>query len=92
MVRLFIQTEGDILGWNKSEGDLPHYYYIFRNLVPLGTYMKNVACSRLVNMIGLDTQKGEETMKTLVFQKYIRGNAACMKRLIMDKKGCVQLK
>ena len=30
-------------------------------------------------------------MKTYNFQKYIRGNTACMKILIMDKKGCGQL-
>ena len=31
-------------------------------------------------------------MKTLPFEKYTRGTEVFMKRLMMDKKGCVQLK
>ena len=30
-------------------------------------------------------------MKTSIFQKYIGGNSACMKRLMMAKKGWYQL-
>ena len=30
-------------------------------------------------------------MKTLTFQKYIGGTSECMKRLMMDTKGCGQL-
>ena len=43
-------------------------------------------------MLHLDIQKGGEAMKTSIFQKYPVGTAACMKSLMMDKKGCGQLK
>ena len=44
-------------------GDLLHYSHIFRKPEPLGTEMKNVACSRLGTMLHLDIQKGKEAMK-----------------------------
>ena len=42
-------------------------------------------------MLHLEIQKGEEAMKTSNFQKYLRGNTACMKRLYIANKGCGQL-
>ena len=45
------------------KGDLPHYSYIFRKPEPLWTGMKNVACSRLGEMLHLAIQKGKEAMK-----------------------------
>ena len=53
--------------------------------------MNTVACSRLGDMLHLEIQKGEKAMKMSDFQKYIRGNAAHMKRLTMPKKGCGKL-
>ena len=53
--------------------------------------MSNVACYRLGTMLNLEIQKGKEDMKTLKFQKYIRGTAKCMKILSIATKGCVQL-
>ena len=53
--------------------------------------MKNVDGSRLVNMLYLEIQKGEDAMKTPIFQKYTRGTAVCMKRLLMATKVCCQL-
>ena len=73
------------------KGDLPHYSYIFRKLDPLGTEMKNLACSRLGTMLHLEIQKGEEAMKTSNFQKDLGGTTLCMKRLAIDTKGCGQL-
>ena len=35
------------------KGDLPHYSYIFRKTEPLCIEIKNVACSRLGNMLHL---------------------------------------
>ena len=37
---------------------LPHYSYIFRNLEPLGTEMKNMACYGLGTILHLDIYKG----------------------------------
>ena len=54
--------------------------------------MKNVDFSRLGTMLQLDIQKGKGSIRTPNFQKHIGGTAACMKRLAMAKKGCVQLK
>ena len=48
---------------------LPLYSYIFRKKDALGTEIKNVACYRLGTMLHLDIQKGEEAMKTYIFQK-----------------------
>ena len=73
------------------KGYLPHYYFIFRNTEPLGTEMKNVACSILRTMLHIEIQNGKEAMKTSKFQKYIGGTAACMKRLAIDTEGCGQL-
>ena len=42
-------------------------------------------------MLRLEINKGEETMKTSVFRKYIVGTAACMKRLMIATIECVQL-
>ena len=36
-----------------------HYSFIFRNMEPSGTEMKNVACLRLGMILLLDIQKGE---------------------------------
>ena len=49
---------------NISKGYLPHYSYIFGKPEPLGTEMKNVACSRLGMMLHMDIQKEKEAMKT----------------------------
>ena len=58
---------------------------------PLGTDIKNVAFYRLGTMLYLFIQKGNEVMKSDKFQQHIRGTAACMKRLMIDTKGCGQL-
>ena len=50
--------------------------------------MNNMDCSRLGKMLHLEIQKGKEAMKTSIFQKYPEGTAECMKRLMMDTKGC----
>ena len=75
-----------------AKGDLPQYSYIFRKLDPLGTEINNVTCSRLGTVLHLEIQRGKDTMKTLESQKYIGGNAACMKRLAIANKGCGRLK
>ena len=46
-----------------------------------------MACSRLGNMLYLDIQKGYEAMKTEILQRKFGGTAACMKKLMMAKKG-----
>ena len=66
---------------------LPPYSYKFMNLESLGTYINNVACYKLGNMLYLDIKKRKGTMKTAVFQQQIGGTEACTKRLIMAKKG-----
>ena len=68
--------------------DLPRYSYIFRKLEPLGTEMKNVACSRLGTMLHLDIQKGKEAMNTSKPQKDTRDTNVCMERLAVANKGC----
>ena len=73
------------------KGDLLHYSYIFRNLEPLGTEMKNVACSMLGRMLHLDIQKGKEAMKKSKSQSVLGGTAVFMKRLAIYTKGCGQL-
>ena len=72
--------------FSTPEVDLPHYSNIFRKPEPLGIEMKNVSCSRLGTMLHLDIQKGKEDMKTSIFQKYIGGTTACMKRLAVATK------
>ena len=57
----------------------------------MGTDINNVACYRLGTMPHLWIQKEKEVIKTLKFQQQIGGTAACMKRLMMATKGCVQL-
>ena len=71
--------------------DLPHNSYIFRKPEPLGTEMKNVACSRLGMMLHLEIQKGKEAMKKSTFQSELGGTVVCMKRLAIATKGCGQL-
>ena len=75
----------------NPRGDLPHYSYVFRKPEPLGTDIKNVACSRLGTMLYLDIQKGEGTTKMAEYQQRIGGTSACMKRLTMATKVCEQL-
>ena len=50
--------------------------------------IKNVDCSRLGTMLHLDIQKVKEATNASTFQQQIRGTAACMKRLMVDTKGC----
>ena len=52
------------------KGDLPHYYYIFRNLNTLGTEINNVSCYRLGTMLHLEIQKGKEDTDILPLKKY----------------------
>ena len=75
----------------NPKGDLPHQSFIFSNQEPLGTEMKNVACSRLGTMLHLDTQKGKEAMKTSKFQNDLGGTAECMNILAIASKECDQL-
>ena len=72
-------------------GGLPHYSYIFRMPEPLGTEMKNVACSRLRTMLHLEIQKGKVAMNKSTFQRELGGTSACMKRLAISTKGCGEL-
>ena len=58
---------------------------------PLGTEMKNMACSMLGKILHLETKKGKESMKTLEFQKYLGGTSTRMEILSIDTKGCGQL-
>ena len=67
--------------FTTPKGDLPHYSFIFRNMGPLGTEMKDLACSRFGTMLHLDIQKGKEYKKTSNFQNDIGGTTTCMKRL-----------
>ena len=53
------------------KGDLPHYSYIFRNMEPLGKYIKKIYCSRLGNVLYLDIQKGKKALKTEQFQQEV---------------------
>ena len=75
-----------ILLCTNPKGDLPHYSYIFRKPEPLGTDMKNVACSRLGAMLHLDIQKGKEATKTSKFQIFLGGTTACIKRIAIATK------
>ena len=53
--------------------------------------MNNMECTRLGTMLYLDIQKWKENMKTSEFQKNLGVTAACMNRLAMAAKGCVQM-
>ena len=75
----------------NPKGDLQHYSYVFRNPEPLGKVMKNMACSRLGNMLYLEIQKRKEVLKTAKCQNVMGGTTACMKRLAIATKGCGQL-
>ena len=57
------ESMSDIRFRTTPKGDSPHYLYIFMRPEPLGTKMKNVACSRLGTMLHLEIQKGKEAMK-----------------------------
>ena len=80
-----------IIIYTTPKGDFPHYSYIFRNMEPLGTEMKNVVCSRLGTKLHLYIQKVKEAMKKSKFHKYLGGTIACIKRLSISTKGCSQL-
>ena len=71
--------------------DLPHYSYILRKTELWGVEINNMDFSRLGAMLHLEIQKGKEAMKTSIFQKYLGGNAVCIKRLTMYPKRCDQL-
>ena len=45
------------------KGDIPHYWFIFRNPDSLRTELKNDSCSRSEIMLYLEIQKGMEGMK-----------------------------
>ena len=50
--------------------------------------INNVDCSRLGTMLHLYTQNGKEATKAPTFQQEIGGTAACMKKIMVDLKGC----
>ena len=76
---------------SKPKGYLSRYSYVFRKPEPLGTEMKNVACSRLGTMLHLEIQKGKEAMKMSEYQKDIGVNSAYMNKISVATKGCGQL-
>ena len=53
-----------IIFFTTPKGDLPHYSYNFRKPEPLGIEINNVVCSKVGMVLRLETQKGEEDMKT----------------------------
>ena len=57
----------DIHFFTTPNSYLPHYSYIFRNMDPLGTDIRNVACSMLGTMFYLEIQKWKEVTKTSTF-------------------------
>ena len=91
MVKFINDSISAILFRITYKGYLPHYSYIFRKPEPLGTEIKNVAFSRLGTMLHLEIQKGKEDTKASNFQQETGGTSGCIKRLIMDTKGCNQL-
>ena len=77
--------------FTTPKGDLPHYSFIFSNMEPVGTEMKNFVCLRLGKILHLEIQKGKEAMKTSNFQKYLGGTTACIKKLAIATERCGQL-
>ena len=75
---------GAIQSHTTTNGDLPYYYYIVRNMESLGTEMKHMACARLGTMLYLDIQKWKEARNTSEFQKDIRDTTMCTMRLDID--------
>ena len=57
----------------------------------MGTEINNVACLIFGAMLHLYTQKGEEAIKKLNFQEYLRGTALCIRRLVISTEGCIKL-
>ena len=68
VVKIANDSMSEIFFSTTPKGNLPHYYYIFRKLDPLGMAINNGACFMLGNMLHLDIQKGKETMNTSKFQ------------------------
>ena len=59
-----------------AKGYLPHLSYIFRNLEPLGTEFKTVACSVTGDLLFIEVQRGKEGMKDSRYQKEIGATTA----------------
>ena len=77
--------------WNTPKGDLPDYSCISRNPESSRIYSNNAECSRLGDMLYLETKKGKEATNTTKFQQDTRGTAACIKIITRGKKGCGKL-
>ena len=82
---------GSIRFWTTPKFDLTHYSFIFRKPDPLGSELKNSACSRLEVTLYIEIKKGKCAMKASGFQQNIGGTDACMKRIMKGARGWVQL-
>ena len=70
-----------------AKGNLPHLSYIFRNLEPLGTKFKTVACSITGALLFIEVQRGKGGMKDSLYQQELGATAACTKRMMEATKG-----
>ena len=68
------------------KSDLPLYSHVFSNTDPLGMKLNSLACSRLVTVLYLEIQKGNEAMRKSEIQLGIIGTTECMKRLMRGTK------
>ena len=70
-----------------AKGNFTHLYYIFRNLEPLGTEFKKVACSVTGTLLFIEFQGGKEWMYHRKYQKELGATVAYTKRTMETTKG-----
>ena len=60
-----------------AKGNLPHLYYIFRKLDPLGTELNKVACSVTEALLLIGLHMGKEGMKHIKYHKELGETVLC---------------
>ena len=73
-----------------SKGNLPHLYYIFRKMEPLGMDFNTVDCSVTGYLVLLDIQQGKGGTKSSWYHLELVATAACTKILMEETKGMGQ--
>ena len=61
---------------------LPHITFLLRKPKPLGTELKNVACSKTGIILFLEIQRGKEGMRQAKYSREHGGTTACTMRLV----------
>ena len=71
---------------NTANGNLPHLFYIFCNMEPLGTDSNTVSCYVNDALLFFEIQRGKERINNRNYHLQIGATSACTKKMTESTK------